>query len=479
MKILTGSTGTNHITAADDGALHAAIVGDGQFVFELGSKFATTIVNSSTIQIADGEGLLQGRHFRTEPGATDTVTLADCAEGYNRNDLIGVQYSNVAGTESVEWVVIQGTDTTGDATDPSYDVGDLLSGGASAFMPMFRAKLRGPSLSGVDVLYTTAPSIKTHTEAINKAQKTADNAAKETGLAASATKLATARTIKVNLGSGNAASFNGTANVTPGVTGVLQPENGGTGGTTAAEARANLGAASVALGTAIPSGADLNDYTTHGAYYSVSGTNSATLSNTPYTGTGFRLDVFATVSTSSHIMQEIKANAASARTYRRIASINDGVWTFGEWYWVMQTTSGVIAISQGGHGATTAAGALKNLGATPASYSTSEVATGGTFVDGKALYRKTIKYTNTSTGLLDYDISSLGADYINIVENVINFSYDGSGSYWASGAWLGATASSTEYDYHRTYVKDGVLKFATGAKIIRIAEYVTLEYTKA
>lgn len=49
------------------------------------------------------------------------------------------------------------------------------------------------------------------------------------GNAGSATKLATARTIRTNLASTSAASFNGTANVTPGVTGVLPVANGGTG----------------------------------------------------------------------------------------------------------------------------------------------------------------------------------------------------------------------------------------------------------
>ena len=53
------------------------------------------------------------------------------------------------------------------------------------------------------------------------------------GTAAAATKLATARTFQVNLGSTSSASFNGTANVTPGVTGALGLSNGGTGKTTA------------------------------------------------------------------------------------------------------------------------------------------------------------------------------------------------------------------------------------------------------
>lgn len=49
--------------------------------------------------------------------------------------------------------------------------------------------------------------------------------------AAAATKLATARTIQTNLGSTSSASFDGTANITPGVTGTLPVANGGTGAT--------------------------------------------------------------------------------------------------------------------------------------------------------------------------------------------------------------------------------------------------------
>ena len=51
------------------------------------------------------------------------------------------------------------------------------------------------------------------------------------GLAAQATKLANGRTIRTNLGSTAAPSFDGTANVTPGVTGILPVANGGTGKT--------------------------------------------------------------------------------------------------------------------------------------------------------------------------------------------------------------------------------------------------------
>ncbi len=72
---------------------------------------------------------------------------------------------------------------------------------------------------------TTAASSK----AVKTAYDKATAALPATATAVAATKLATARTIRTNLGSTAAASFDGTANVTPGVTGILPIANGGTG----------------------------------------------------------------------------------------------------------------------------------------------------------------------------------------------------------------------------------------------------------
>ncbi len=68
-------------------------------------------------------------------------------------------------------------------------------------------------------------------------------------LTANARRLYTARTIRTNLASTSSASFDGTANITPGVTGTLPIANGGTGATTASNARTNLGAFSSSGGT--------------------------------------------------------------------------------------------------------------------------------------------------------------------------------------------------------------------------------------
>lgn len=72
---------------------------------------------------------------------------------------------------------------------------------------------------------------------------THDGVAKWLGNSATATKLATARTITANLASSTAGSFDGSASITVGVTGTLPIANGGTGATTAAAARTALGCA--------------------------------------------------------------------------------------------------------------------------------------------------------------------------------------------------------------------------------------------
>jgi hypothetical protein len=70
-----------------------------------------------------------------------------------------------------------------------------------------------------------------------------------------ADQLTTARTIRTNLASTSAASFNGTANITPGVTGTLPIANGGTGATTA------LAANNAILASTVEVSADWNDNT--------------------------------------------------------------------------------------------------------------------------------------------------------------------------------------------------------------------------
>lgn len=105
-----------------------------------------------------------------------------------------------------------------------------------------------------------------------------------TGLAASATKLATARTVQTNLSSTATASFDGSANITPGVTGTLPIANGGTGASTAADARTSLGITPANIGAVTKSTASASlsasSWSGSGPYTQTVSVSGVTTSNT-------------------------------------------------------------------------------------------------------------------------------------------------------------------------------------------------------
>ena len=153
MKIVTGYGGTEHITSNDWQGLNQGIVGTDSYVLDVGNKFAATMPDATHVNISDGEGVLQGVHFRTEPGATDSVTIDAGSSGSNRIDLICARYTknSTTGVENVEWAVIKGTAVSGDPLAPSYTTGDVLGGDTLVDYPMFKVTLSGvtPTLTSL------------------------------------------------------------------------------------------------------------------------------------------------------------------------------------------------------------------------------------------------------------------------------------------------------------------------------------------
>ena len=124
-----------------------------------------------------------------------------------------------------------------------------------------------------------------------------------TGLAASATKLATGRTIQTSLASTTASTFDGTAAITPGVTGTLGVANGGTGNTT--------GVATNVSGTvAIANGGTGN---TTGVATNVSGTVALANGGTgATTATTARTNLGAAATSHTHAATDITSGTLSA-----------------------------------------------------------------------------------------------------------------------------------------------------------------------
>lgn len=164
------------------------------------------------------------------------------------------------------------------------------------------------------------------------------NIARTVSTVNAAAKLSTARTIRTNLSSTSTASFDGTKNITPGITGILAVSHGGTGASSASTARTNLGAAAAEH--------------THSFTDDITGTVPVSRG-----GTG-------------------AWDAGAART-------NLGAAAKEHNHSASNITSGTLPIARGGTGSTSASGACSNLGAV--TISTAQTITGAKTFKGNTI----------------------------------------------------------------------------------------------
>lgn len=146
MHLVTGYLGQQHITATDQGAFNAALIGTGQFVLGKGKTFEAQVVSNNQIRILDGELMMHGRFVRLEPDTYVDVTIDNGAQGKKRNDLIVARYTkhNVSGVESVDLVVIKGDAVDSNPVDPAYTESDIANGkGMLHDYPLWRIPLDG------------------------------------------------------------------------------------------------------------------------------------------------------------------------------------------------------------------------------------------------------------------------------------------------------------------------------------------------
>ena len=145
MNIVTGYTGTPHVTANEAQALNQGIFGPENYVLDVGEKFSATLVDANNITIEDGEGVLQGVQFRIAPGETENVSIDSGTTGYNRIDLICARYTKDAqtGVEAVNLVVIKGTPTASTPSEPTYNTGNVLLSDSPVDFPLYKVTITG------------------------------------------------------------------------------------------------------------------------------------------------------------------------------------------------------------------------------------------------------------------------------------------------------------------------------------------------
>lgn len=269
-----------------------------------------------------------------EIACTDEVGLLNQANTYTALNIfrasIGVSNGTAAGSSGTVSFGVSPTGETVQARIGTDNLGGLFYHASTNQPHVFRVGTNN------DVLSIRDDDTKVAFSSNNNffATVTHDGVAKWLGNANTATKLATARTITANLASSTAGSFDGSANITVGVTGTLPIANGGTGLTSAPSMLVNL----------------------------ASTTATSPLQASPRPGVTGTLPI---------------ANGGTGQT--TAAGVRNALG--------LGNTTGAVPIANGGTGATTAAAARTALGCAPAyTYSTTDLTAGSSALTTGTLY---------------------------------------------------------------------------------------------
>lgn len=162
MISITNAAKEPHITPLQDSMWHRGMAGIDSCVFNFFENFAAEVSSNNSVKIRSGIGMIQGRYFCVEPSTYDEVTIANGTQGEKRKDLIVCRWTvnEEQKVQSGDWVVIQGTPTTGTPAAPAYTAGDLDAGELIADMPFYEVTLDGINVTGVEKKFTSLGGIK-------------------------------------------------------------------------------------------------------------------------------------------------------------------------------------------------------------------------------------------------------------------------------------------------------------------------------
>ena len=163
MELVTGRSGSPHITAQQDRQLHQGIFGDGAYILNTGNMLEPEVQSSNSIHIKDGALMFQGALFSVKVGTYDEVTINNGNQGMKRKDVIAVKYTydSSQNIEAGEWTVVQGTPVASNPVIPDMPVadGDIQAGDSEVYCPVFVVTLDGINVTGVDVIPDVMDSI--------------------------------------------------------------------------------------------------------------------------------------------------------------------------------------------------------------------------------------------------------------------------------------------------------------------------------
>lgn len=154
MKIVSGKTGTSHVTSEQFRQIIEGTVGQGSYILTSGENLEPELASNNMLKIRGGMMSHHGNVSCVELNTYDEVTLTNGSQGVKRIDLIVNRYTrnDETGLEKNEWVVIIGTPDATNPKVPEYITGNLQNGDLTDDCPVFEVHYDGINVTEVKKL---------------------------------------------------------------------------------------------------------------------------------------------------------------------------------------------------------------------------------------------------------------------------------------------------------------------------------------
>ena len=161
MKIVSGRTGSPHVTSQQFRQMLEGIIGQGSYIITSGENLKPELSSNNLLKIRSGMMAHPGCISCVDIGTYDEVTLTNGSQGMKRIDLIVNRYTRNAETEveNCSWKVIQGTPVASNPAVPAYTSGNLQDGDLVDECPAFEVHYDGINVTEVKSLLSVTDGL--------------------------------------------------------------------------------------------------------------------------------------------------------------------------------------------------------------------------------------------------------------------------------------------------------------------------------
>lgn len=177
MKIVSGRTGSPHVTSQQFRQMLEGIIGQGSYIITSGENLKPELSSNNLLKIRSGMMAHHGCISCVDIGTYDEVTLTNGSQGMKRIDLIVNRYTRNAETEveNCSWKVIQGKPVASNPAVPAYTSGNLQNGDLVDECPAFEVHYDGINVTEVKSLLSVTDGLSELNSNLTKTNTVLEN----------------------------------------------------------------------------------------------------------------------------------------------------------------------------------------------------------------------------------------------------------------------------------------------------------------